>query len=239
MKNGERAANKGQIAALIAMIIIGTYTFLPEIMVTAGSNGESPDIVNGASSAETSGGEDAGNEYGNGTVSGSENGLVNEAGTVSGNEGSLGYKAGTASENELNASLQIPQKVTIIINPWEIGGKGQVYSEKYVMCNLGETTGILTLTNYVEASAEQNEIIVRTDRNGLHQGQGKMIYLEMVLGNGERVTFTEEGSAYEISLEPGEELAFWFDGGVNENASCLWRSGDVSLRMEYTWNTMK
>lgn len=47
--------------------------------------------------------------------------------------------------NARTVSLQIPQKLQIVIDPFEMDGKGQIYSEQYMVRNMGETAGALTL----------------------------------------------------------------------------------------------
>ena len=114
-------------------------------------------------------------------------------------------------------NLQIPQKFEVVIDPWEMDGKGQIYSEQYIISNTGDTPGILTLSNLVCRPQEQSGVVVRTDKEGLHDSGDKSIYMEMLFGNNERIVFSEESSQYQTELAPGEELPVCFVGEVNEN----------------------
>lgn len=133
-------------------------------------------------------------------------------------------------------SLQMPQKLEVVIDPWEIDGKGQVYSDEYVIKNTGEDTGILTLSGLTCKPREKSGVIVRTDRNGLHDDKRKSIYMEIVFGTGERIALTEEGAEYETELEPGEEVSLQFAGEVNENASGSWNNEDIAVGAVYSWD---
>ncbi len=131
--------------------------------------------------------------------------------------------------------LQIPQKLEVVIDPWEIDGRGQIYSEKYVIRNDGETSGRLILSNLACKVPEQSGVVVTTNPAGLHDDSEKSIYMQMIFGNGDGVCLSQESSGYEAELQPGEELFIHFEGEVNENASESWRNGDVAVNVVYSW----
>lgn len=144
---------------------------------------------------------------------------------------------GESADNEepKSENLQIPQKMAVVIDPWEMDGQGQIYSEQYVVRNAGETAGILTMTGSVCESQEQNDVIVRTDKEGLHDDEAKSIYMEMEFGSGEKIVLSRESSEYQAELQPGEELLICFTGEVNEYASDEWKDGDVTVGVVYSW----
>lgn len=133
-------------------------------------------------------------------------------------------------------SLQMPQKLEVVIDPWEMDGKGQIYSEKYQIRNTGEDTGRLTLSGLTCKPREKSGAIVRTDRNGLHEDKRKSIYMEMVFSTGERIVLSEEGAGYEVELRPGEEVSLEFSGEVNEYASGSWDNEDIIVGVVYSWD---
>lgn len=130
--------------------------------------------------------------------------------------------------------LQIPQKMGVVIDPWELEGKGQIYSEQYTIQNMGETKGILTLS-FTCRAVEEGEVTVKANGEKLHEDENKSIYIEMVFGDGNRIILSPEGSKYQTELQPGEELIVWFSGEVNENACEQWRDGDIFIEGRYTW----
>lgn len=85
-------------------------------------------------------------------------------------------KKSVAQENSGLKNLQILQKLNVVIVPWEMDQKGQVYSEQYIISNTGDVLGILTLSNLACRPREQSGVIVRTDKAGLHDSGDKSIY---------------------------------------------------------------
>ncbi len=132
-------------------------------------------------------------------------------------------------------TLEMPQKLEVIIDPWEVDGKGQVHSEQYVIQNTGENAGVLTLSGLTCRPREGSNVSVRTDRDGLHDDERKSVYMEMVFGTGERIVLSEEGVEYNTELKPGEEVTLEFTGEVNEHASGNWDNRDVAVDVVYSW----
>ena len=133
-------------------------------------------------------------------------------------------------------NLQIPQKLEIVIDPWEMDGKSQIYSEQYTIRNTGEAAGVLTLSQLICRPQEKSEVVVRTDKDGVHDTEEKSLYMEMIFGNGESVALSEEGTEYRAVLKSGEELSFWFAGEVNEYAADGWKDEDVAVGVVYSWD---
>lgn len=133
-------------------------------------------------------------------------------------------------------SLLVPQKLEVVLDPWELGRKGQVYSEEYVIQNMGDTAGLLTLSDLACKPQDQGDVIVKTDKAGLHDNEEKSVYMELVFGNGERVVLSEESSKYEVRLQAGEGLSLCFTGEMNEYASQGWENGDVGVEVVYSWD---
>lgn len=132
-------------------------------------------------------------------------------------------------------SLQIPQRLGVVIDPWELAGRGQIYSEQYMIRNMGDAPGTLTLS-FRCISGEDREVNIRTDKEGLHEETVKSICMEMVYEDGNRIALSQEGGEYRIELQPKEQFLVWFSGEVNENASEQWRDGDVTVEGRYSWD---
>lgn len=229
---------KKLMAVLLTVILIGGNKFYGVAIAKADKNHESIEIEK-ENSQEKKPDMRIGEES---EMLSSNNEPVSETGAESRNEHNpITDEEGALCESKEGGDLEfimlcIPQKVEIVIDPWEIDKRGQIYSEHYTVRNVGETAGILTFVNYMEPSMGQDEVVITTDQGNLHQGQEKTIYLEMALENGDKAVFTQEGSAYTVRLEPDEEFAFWFIGEVNENASCQWGNQDVLVWMDYIWD---
>lgn len=140
----------------------------------------------------------------------------------------------TFGSEESLTSLQIPEKLEIIIDPWEIDERGQIYSEPFIVKNLGKAPGVLTLSFVYRAKGEDGAIISETPEELRASGE-KLVYMKVAFQNGEEFVFTREGVQCEVELEPGEELTLWFSGEVNEYAEEPWKSEDIEIEGIYSW----
>lgn len=132
--------------------------------------------------------------------------------------------------------LQIPQKLEVVIDPWEIDGKGQIYSEEYTIRNTGEMAGTLTLSRLACKPQKESNTVVKIDKEGVYDNGEKSVYMEMVFENGSHVILSEAGSEYQVKLKTGEELSFQFTGEVNEYAEDKWANGDIEVDIAYSWS---
>lgn len=131
--------------------------------------------------------------------------------------------------------LQIPQKLQVVIDPFEIDGNGQVYSEEYLITNSGEKEGVLTLS-FSCLPRENSGLVVRQEKEGLHEGEDKFVYMEILLKDMERLILSSESREYRVKLGPGEQLSLRFAGEVNENAEEEWKDSDIVVKGIYTWD---
>lgn len=210
----EAVMRKKSLAVLTAFIIIGvSYS----ASLTTALAGQSKEISDGG------GREDA--ELAEVNSSDKEKEVVKDD-----SEENLGTKKSGME------SLQVPQRLEVVIDPWEMDGKSQIYSDQYAIRNIGETAGVLTLLRLTCKSQEKSSAIVRTDKNGLHDNEEKAVYMEMIFGNGDSVVLSEKESEYRAELKPGEELVLWFTGEVNEYADTGWEDGDITVGVVYSWD---
>lgn len=138
-------------------------------------------------------------------------------------------------EKDAMLSLQIPQKMEVIIDPWELDGKGQIYSEKYMIQNTGSATGTLILS-FVCRTQENSGVTFRQEKKGLHDDEKKNVYMELVLGDENKIILSQEESEYKVELKAGEELSVSFTGEVNENVSEQWKDGSIVIEGSYLWD---
>ena len=136
------------------------------------------------------------------------------------------------------ANLQRPQRLAVVLDPWEMDGKGQIYSEEYVIQNMGKMPGILTLS-FACKPGESGNTFIKTESEGLHDDENKSLYIKIILGNGEELCLSEEGAEYQTELGAGEELSICFDGELNENASEPWENGDIEIEGIYSWDEVE
>lgn len=135
-------------------------------------------------------------------------------------------------------NLQIPQKLAVVLDPWEMDRKGQIYSEQYTIQNAGNTSGILMLS-FACRPGEGEDVSVMAQSEGIHDGEDKSLCIKIVFGNGEELYLSKESTEYRTRLEAGEALTIRFEGELNENASGHWKAGDVSIEGIYSWDTLE
>lgn len=131
--------------------------------------------------------------------------------------------------------LQVPQKFDIVLDPWEIDGKGQIYSEEYVIRNTSGEQGTLKMIGIVAEAGE--DVNVRSDSADIHEGNDRDICIQMVMNGEDRLTLLPEGADYEIILEADSDVTITFTGEMNENAKDGWRGRDVKIKVIYDWVT--
>lgn len=249
------AGNRKNNTAMVTALILGVHCCLPGMAVKAEEkSADAASVQTGSGSVEQIHSEEGNRLLGNlefgdspKDILGNQELLLKYQDTFGVNTNAVDRGisgAGDSSSKNLSdnadvlekESLQMPQKLEVVIDPWEMDGKGQIYSEKYQIRNTGEDTGRLTLSGLTCKPREESGAIVRTDRNGIHEDKRKSIYMEMVFSTGERIVLSEEGAGYEAELRPGEEVSLEFSGEVNEYASGNWDNEDIMVGVVYSWD---
>lgn len=215
---------------IAAVLVAGILFRTVEMVAVAGQEAQESGASVSDSAEETDGFLEA---LAEGTVSGGD--AVPMEGTVSSGDAVLMASPVPAGSSEI-VSLQIPQRLDVILDPWETDGRGQVYSERYSIQNRGDEPIRLVLKGAIY-SPQENGAVIRTETEGLHEGGEKSIYVQMDFGNGDRLILAEEEAEYLITLEPGNELQFWFSGEMNEGSLQPWGDDEVQMEMTYFWST--
>lgn len=86
---------------------------------------------------------------------------------------------------------------------------------------------------------EECEINVKTIREEVQDTDEKAIYMELVLGNGEKFVLTQTGSECKVELRPGEDMIIQFVGVMNVDMSEDWKEDNVVIRAGCSWETEK
>ena len=130
-------------------------------------------------------------------------------------------------------SLLMPQKFEIVLDPWEMDGRTQIYSEQYIIKNTGDMLGTLKLTGIACETGE--DVHVQKSSDGIHNGKDKKLYIELLVNDEERLVLMPEGTDYEIELAPDESITLEFTGEMNENTPQNWQNSDVRISVTYDW----
>lgn len=130
-------------------------------------------------------------------------------------------------------SLLMPQKFEIVLDPWEMDGRTQIYSEQYIIKNTGDMLGTLKLTGIACETGE--DVHVQESNDSIHNGKDKKLYIELLVNDEERLVLMPEGTDYEIELAPDESITLEFTGEMNENTPQNWQNSDVRISVTYDW----
>lgn len=130
-------------------------------------------------------------------------------------------------------SLQVPLKMNVTLNPWELDGQAQIYSHLYEICNQGDTAGTLRLYDLV--CGGNDDIIIQDSAEEIHNGNEKKVYLELIVNEKDIVVLTRRSTEYTVQLKPKEEITLQFHGELNEKALREWESSDLDIMVKYQW----
>jgi hypothetical protein len=153
-----------------------------------------------------------------------------------------------AEEPVLNVT--VPVAVDIMIDPFEIADRGQVYSDAYEIRNHGDTDVILTFTDFEVIFANDAEFkALAAPFDEASESDLKAIYLLLNFGRADipPVVMTGDGigpvsvplaAAGEGVSDESAALSLRFSGGVNPYPGNEWQSSDVKIRLTYRLETV-
>ena len=181
----------------------------------------------------------------------SENASENiiDAGTRSESTGESTVKESTTEcALEYNTDLLdvvLPISVTIRIDPYELNGRGQIFSDKYKIQNMGSTDVLLTFTDMKVTFANNQDfeaLAQPVDKEG--KSDLKAIYLVMDFDRDDipPVVLTDEKLEGHVSIPmpaakkgtaDTSSFSISFSGNVNESPAKSWCNGDISITLHY------
>lgn len=153
--------------------------------------------------------------------------------SVSGNGINMQKEISSSEDESVPIRLQVPQKLEIILDPWEMDGKEQIYSGEYLIKNISGAKGRLKLTGI--ADGFEGNVNIQPDSNNIHIGNGRNIFIELVINNENKLVLLPGGTDYEAVLEENAGIKFTFTGVMNEYAEGNWHDRDVKVMLIYDW----
>jgi hypothetical protein len=147
--------------------------------------------------------------------------------------------------DDATLNVVIPSSVRITIDPFEISGKGQIFSGAYAIKNLGDTDVELSFTDMRVTFANDRDfetLALPFDENAA--SERKAIYMVLDFGRSDipPVVLTDPLRENEIRIpirtaqndpEGADSLSLSFSGSVNHAPDVAWQSGDVSISLTY------
>lgn len=146
----------------------------------------------------------------------------------------------SVSENDLNESdtvlqIDVPERIDFMIDPWEIMGRGQIYSNEFTIHNTGNVPIFLDMSDIGCYFSEESTAVINQDFSTIYNDERKAVYLELVFNFGDRIIISEQSVSYGRILNPGEKIIFWFTGKVSNSSFDKWKSGEISIKFEYSF----
>jgi hypothetical protein len=198
----------------------------------------------GTDAVEDTGGADAGEETVFGDPTGGE---VFLPGAQAGNPSADGpgdEKESSMPDDDSDVvNLIIPATVSIIIDPFEINGRGQVFSDTYKIQNLGHTDVVMTFTDMRCTFANEADFEPMARPFEEYGGSSrKSMYLLLDFGREDisPVVLTDSNHISEVSIplsganaDTASSISLSFSGYVGQNLNTHWHDGDVKISLGY------
>lgn len=133
---------------------------------------------------------------------------------------------GEASASTVTVSA--PESLDFIMDPYELAGRGSIWSREFSFLNTGTVPVRISLSK-LHCTVTDDVFIAESEESITEDGKTAALWL--CLGNGNRIQITEDDTAYDFTLKPGESLIFWIGGRMSINSQ--WKDGDISLSLRY------
>ena len=164
-------------------------------------------------------------------------------------------KISSCSRGEyLSRNVSFPTRTMAYLDPGNLSGEGQIFSEQYIVENYGNTDVVVRINNIkIESYSPESIYEFSHDEIIDNQTEEKKLNVNMVWENdgdkSEKILNVIEGVADEdvlilkaaeydengefISLRESSRGRFYFTGTLNTNANIVWQEKDFSVRFNY------
>lgn len=129
--------------------------------------------------------------------------------------------------------VSLPTEFPFVIDPYEIAGRGTVYSEPFPITNSGtEPVRVQVTAACYAVSPDVRFLEAPADREG--SLPDKEIQLILRGGNGpEAILLPDSRETLSFDLAPGETTALELTGSANLPAEIYWQEGEVRVSMRF------
>lgn len=160
----------------------------------------------------------------------------------------------TVSETEQVFNVSLPASTNAYLDPGNLSGKGQIFSDQYTVENYGNTDIAIKIKNIeIHYNTTKHQYKFSSDTITENYSTEKKLNVELVWKNEtehtETVLNVMEGApdeevlllkaaAYDennefIALNPGSTGVFYFTGTMNANTNIEWEAGDIVVSFDY------
>lgn len=179
--------------------------------------------------------------------------VLDDAEVISDDEG-LNMSAGMDGEEDVLYNVSFPADIHAYLDPGNLSGRGQIFSDRYVVENYGNTDVTIKITN-IDLYCLSTEDVYEFSEEEVTDPHSrvKKFNIDMVWGNEtrqtEKVLQISEGIRDECVLslesaeynEGGERVSsgggscgyFYFTGTMNSNPNIVWDEGEIIAHFDY------
>jgi hypothetical protein len=139
----------------------------------------------------------------------------------------------------------VPASLDFTVDPFEIAGRGQIYSIPYRIENRGDEDVLLTFSDMRVLFSGEGEFEMLSEPFDINSGSSRKaicLYLNFDRGELPPVILTDQNRAEEMSIilcgagtdaEGLSDLALTLSGSVNHAPGADWSDGDVKINIHY------
>ena len=130
--------------------------------------------------------------------------------------------------------MDIPANAQLIIDPYNMAGKGQIYSSDIEVINYGEEDLNVNITKAIVKYPNENAL------NGII----KTCQLQLKLKNGQETTIGDGVNKNVMSFalgcqEENAKVVLTLGGSVSDGSEMLWQDGDIKIQLIFTFEQIK
>ncbi len=162
-------------------------------------------------------------------------------------------------ERETLYSVSFPAKTKAYLDPGNVSGEGQVFSEHYKVENYGNTDVSIKIKNISIQCLSDQDIYMFTEEDVIDpRSVVKKLHIDMVWENGdgqEKILHISDGvrdeevlslkaASYDkdgnfVSVMDGGSGSFYFTGAMNGNPGLQWEDGEIVITFSYEITEMR
>jgi hypothetical protein len=134
-------------------------------------------------------------------------------------------------------SVAVPANFNFTLDPYEIGGRGQVYSDDFEFVNYGDTDVTLVITDAEVLFTGQGEFAAVPDEVGADFAAApaeKTIQLILNTEDQQLILTDAAAQPLEISIAAGAPVTVSISGSLNPYPAEEWQDGDIKIQVSYS-----
>ena len=142
-------------------------------------------------------------------------------------------------------NVLVPTTVSVTLDPFELNGRGQIYSDVYEIKNFGDNNVLLTFTDLqITFPDDKNFEALASPFDEKRVSKLKSIYMQLDFGRDDEpsAVLTDSDWEGEVTIplsgdqsDPERTLvSLSFSGNINHLPKVPWRDGDVRINLTYT-----